>query len=371
MSIDKRTGGRTTTTKSTSTRHQAPSRRTSEKRSTSKRKGKKKKKTVFSTIKKIFLGLLFLMLTIMVICAGYVFAVLKSTPPLDIEAVKNLSQPSSLYDKNGVYMDTVHSEIDRTVVSYDEIPNNLKNAFISIEDQRFESHIGIDPIRIAGSIVTDITKIFRGQSGMHGGSTITQQLLKNTILTDVDFVVERKIKELYLAIKLENELSKDEILNQYLNTIPVGGTSYGVEAGANLYFGKSVKDLNLIECAYIAGITQAPTYYSAYNENNKKDPTPYINRTKTVLSKMQELGKITNEEYLQAIADIDAGKLTFHSAKKSYTLNYEWYINPTISQVKEDLKKKYKYSDEEVAKLLANGGLKINTNMDKDLQEYT
>ena len=121
MSIDKRTGGRTTTTKSTSTRHQAPSRRTSEKRSTSKRKGKKKKKTVFSTIKKIFLGLLFLMLTIMVICAGYVFAVLKSTPPLDIEAVKNLSQPSSLYDKNGVYMDTVHSEIDRTVVSYDEI----------------------------------------------------------------------------------------------------------------------------------------------------------------------------------------------------------------------------------------------------------
>lgn len=367
MSIDKRTSGRSSTTKSTVPRHQAPTKGHSK----VKRKQKKKKRTALGTFKKIFLTFLFIMLTLIVIGAGYVFAVLKSTPPLDVEAVKNLSQPSSLYDKNGVYMDTVHSQIDRTVVGYDEIPANLKNAFISIEDQRFESHIGIDPIRIAGSFITDITKIFRGQTGMHGGSTITQQLLKNTILTDVDFVVERKIKELYLAIELENELSKDEILNQYLNTIPVGGTSYGVEAGANLYFGKPVKDLNLIECAYIAGITQAPTYYSAYNENNKKNPAPYINRTKTVLSKMKELGKITDEEYVKAISDIDAGKLTFHSAQKSYTLNYEWYINPAIAQVKEDLQKKYKYSDEEVTKLLANGGLKINTNMDRDLQDYT
>ena len=121
----------------------------------------------------------------------------------------------------------------------------------------------------------------------------------------------------------------------------------------------------------LAGVAQAPTYYSAYNENNKKDPSPYINRTKTVLGKMKELGKITVEEYNQAIADIDGGKLVFSSKKENYTLQYEWYINPAVSQVKEDLKTKYKYSDEEVAKLLANGGLKIYTNMNRELQDYT
>jgi penicillin-binding protein 1A len=268
-------------------------------------------------------------------------------------------------------MDTLHTEVNRTVVTFDKIPMDLKDAFISIEDERFESHSGIDIRRIAGSFLTDVSKIFSGKSGFHGGSTLTQQLLKNTILTDEDFIVERKIKEIWLALSLERKLSKDEILNQYLNTIPLGGTSYGVEAAAKLYFGKSASELNLIQCAYIAGVAQAPTYYSAYNENNKKDPSPYITRTKTVLGKMKELGKITVEEYNQAIADIDGGKLVFSSKKENYTLQYEWYINPAVSQVKEDLKTKYKYSDDEVAKLLANGGLKIYTNMNRELQDYT
>lgn len=321
-------------------------------------------------IKRVFLALLFLFLALFVIGLGYVFAIISSAPPLDVDAVKNLSQASVLYDRDGEFMDNVHSEIDRQVVDGDKIPQNLKNAFVSIEDERFYKHPGIDVRRILGSAVTDVVKIFKGKRGLHGGSTITQQLLKNTILSNEDFIIERKIKEIYLALQLEKHLDKDEILVQYLNTIPLGGVTYGVEAASNLYFGKSVDKLNLIQCAYIAGVTQAPHTYSAYNPNNKDNPSIYLNRTKTVLGKMKELGYISEEEYNQAISDIDNGGLVFTPKSISYRLDYEWYINPTVTEVKRDLKEKYKYSDEEVNKLLANGGLRIYTNMDRDLQDY-
>lgn len=362
MAIDKNSNKKTTAKKAPVTKP---------KRADRTEKNKKKKSKLRTYMKRILFVLIFLFLTVSVIGAGYVAAVIKSTPPLDVEAVINLSQPTSLYDNDGVFMDNLHSEVDRTVIPYDQIPQYLKDAYISIEDERFMSHSGIDIKRILGALVTDVMKKIKGESGLHGGSTITQQLLKNTILTDEDSRIERKIKEIWLALALEKEMTKDEILNQYLNTIPLGGTSYGVEAASKLYFGKPASQLNLIECAYIAGITQAPTYYSAYNEKNQKDPSSYINRTKTVLGKMKELNKITDEQYNQAIADIDSGKLTFHKAATSYSLEYEWYINPTINQVKKDLKEKYKYSDEEVSKLLANGGLKIYTNMDRKLQDYT
>ncbi|MBU5487161.1 PBP1A family penicillin-binding protein [Clostridium sp. MSJ-8] len=334
---------------------------------TSKKKKKKKRSLGFRIFKGIFLTVFFLCLTITVIGLGYVFAIIKSTPDLDVNAVKALSEPTSVYDDNGEFMDNLISEVDRNVISYEEIPQNLKDAFTSIEDQRFYTHFGIDPIRIVGSFVTDVKKVFSGNTQFHGGSTITQQLLKNTILTNESSQIERKIKEMWLAIQLEKQLSKDEILCLYLNTIPMGGTAYGVDAAANLYFAKPASQLNLIECAYIAGITQAPTTYSAYSCSNKET---YINRTKTVLSKMLELGKISQEEYNQAITDIDNGGLVFSSTHKSYKLEYEWYINPTIAQVKEDLINKYKYTKDEVSKLLANGGLKIYTNMNRELQDY-
>lgn len=368
MAIDKNVNNRNSVRKSQAKR---PAPQSTGHKHSSHKKRKKKQSGFTKFLKRFIFTIFFLMLTAMVVGAGYIFAVIKSTPPLDLQAVLNLSQPTSIYDKDGVFMDNLHSEVDRTIVPYDQIPQYLKDGFVSIEDQRFENHRGIDPIRIGGSILTDINKLFKGQRSFHGGSTLTQQLLKNTVLSDENSAIQRKIKEIWYALNLEKELSKDEILNQYLNTIPLGGTAYGVEAAANLYFGKSVNELNLIECAYISGIAQAPTYYSAYNENNKKDPTPYLVRTKSVLSKMYELNKITKTEYDQAITDLNSGKLEFKSTKKSYTLEYEWYINPTVSQVKEDLKSKYKYTDEEVSKLLANGGLKITTNMDRSLQDYT
>ena len=331
----------------------------------------KRKSSIFNFFKAFFITIFTTCLICTIVGAGYVLAIIKSLPDLDINSITTLSEASSFYDNNGEFMDNLNSEIQRTVINYDEIPQYLKDAIVSIEDQRFYEHQGIDVKRIAGSFITDVKKLAKGNTSFHGGSTITQQLLKNTILQNEKSAIERKIKEIYLALQLEEKLSKDQILCQYLNTIPFGGTTYGAEAASFYYFNKPAKELNLIQCAYIAGVTQSPTYYGAYIEKNIEDPTPYINRTKTVLGKMKELGKINDEEFNSAIASIDNGELTFERNKDSYTLDYEWYINPALKQVKEALKEKYFYTDDEAMNLLLTGGLKIYTNMDRDLQDYT
>jgi penicillin-binding protein 1A len=338
--------------------------------STPRRKKPVKQKKGKKIFKGICFGLLFCFMAILVVGVGYAFAIIKTTPPLDVNAVLSLNQASSLYDSSGEFMDNLHSDEERYVIDSSKIPTNLRNAFVSIEDERFYQHNGIDIQRILGSAYVDAKRFVTGQKGLHGASTLTQQLLKNTILTN-DISLERKIREAYLAISLEEKLTKDQILTAYLNTIPLGGHAYGVEAASLLYFGKSASDLSLIECAYIAGITQAPSYYSAYNENNQKDPTPYINRTLTVLDMMHKLEYIDDGQYNQAVSDVKNGKLVFKSSKKDYRLNYEWFVYPTVSQVKEDLKEKYNYSDDEVSKLIVNGGLKIYTTMDKQLQDFT
>ncbi|MGN0144366.1 MAG: transglycosylase domain-containing protein [Clostridium sp.] len=333
-----------------------------------------KKKRKQNKVKKIFkgvcLGIVFCFAALFVVAAGYAFAIIKTTPPLDVDAVLSLNQPSSLYDNEGNFMDNLHTDEERYVIDSSEMPANLKNAFVSIEDERFYTHHGIDIQRIIGAALLDVKKILTGQKGLHGASTLTQQLLKNTILTN-DISIERKVKEIYLAINLERKLTKDQILTAYLNTIPLGGQVYGVEAASLLYFSKSASDLSLIECAYLAGITQAPTTYSAYNENNIKDPTPYINRTITVLRMMHQNNYISEEECNKAIEEVKNGGLVFKKSKQDYRLNYEWFVYPAVSQVKEDLKKKYNYTDEEVSKLVVNGGLKIYTTMDRELQDFT
>jgi penicillin-binding protein 1A len=338
--------------------------------STSKRKKPVKPKKSKKVFKGICFGLLFCFLAMFVVGAGYAFAIIKTTPPLNVDEVLTLNQPSSLYDGNEEFMDNLHTDEERYVIDSSKIPANLKNAFVSIEDERFYKHNGIDVQRIFGAAFHDVQRLVTNQKGLHGASTITQQLLKNTILTN-DISLERKLKEAYLAISLEEKLTKDQILTAYLNTIPLGGHAYGVEAASLLYFSKNAANLSLIECAYLAGITQAPSQYSAYNENNQKDPTPYINRTLTVLSQMYKLQYIDEVQYNKAVSDVKNGNLVFKSSKKDYRLNYEWFVYPAVSQVKEDLKEKYKYTDEEVSKLVINGGLKIYTTMDRKLQDFT
>lgn len=335
------------------------------------RKQKKKSKQNQSKVKKFFkwffIIILLLGITATTLVGVYVISIIRSSPKLDIEAIQSLNQPSILYDDQGNFMDNVITREQRYVVKSEEIPDNLKNAFVAIEDERFYEHKGIDPKRILGVIVSNIKGKLSGNNTVQGASTITQQLIKNAVLTN-EVSYERKIKEMYLSLELEKHLSKDEILTTYLNTIPMGGYQYGVGAAAQRFFSKNVSDLNLIECAYLGGLTQAPTSYDGLSEANKEDPSRYLNRTKAVLFKMEELGYITNEEYNSAIKEIDRDGIKFTPNTHLSKTNFEWFTRPAITQVKQDLMNKYKYTQEEVDKLIANGGLKIYTSMDRNLQ---
>ena len=340
-----------------------------------KKKLKKKPSKIKRFFKYFFLTILIIGLLIGVVGVGYVVAVIKTTPELDVNAIYNLNQPSMLFDDQGEFIDDLPSTEIRYIISYDEMPQNLINAYISIEDERFMSHGGIDVKRILGAAVRDVMVILGKQNGIHGASTITQQLIKNTILateasaesTPLDRI-NRKIKEIVLAVQLDKELSKEEIIRSYLNTIPLSGHIYGVEAASRYFFAKNAKDLTLLECAYIAGITQAPTTYSAYNTSASNYPNGYIRRTQTVLSKMLELGYITQEEFDTAYAQAEANDFNFSKLDTDYGVNQEWFVYPALDQVKEDLKEKYKYTDEEVNKLLVNGGLKIYTTLNTEMQ---
>ncbi|EOU1137027.1 MAG: transglycosylase domain-containing protein [Clostridium perfringens] len=332
-----------------------------------KKKSPKNQSKVTKFLKWFFIGILLLGITAVTVVGVYVLSIIRSSPDLDVQAIQSLNQPSILYDDQGNFMDNVITREQRYVVKSEEIPDNLKKAFVAIEDERFYEHKGIDVKRVFGVIASNIKSKLSGSNMVQGASTITQQLIKNAVLTN-EFSYERKIKEMYLALELEKHLSKDEILTTYLNTIPMGGYQYGVSAAAQRFFSKNVSDLNLIECAYLGGLTQAPTSYDGLSEANKENPSRYLNRTKSVLFKMHELGYISSEQYNDAINEIDTNGIKFTPNNKLSKTNFEWFTRPAITQVKQDLMDKYKYTQEEVDKLIANGGLKIYTSMNRDLQ---
>lgn len=397
------------------------------------KKKKKKKITLLRIFKITSLTILSIMILSAVAACGVALAIIKTTPALDVNAVLSLNEPSTLYDSTGKYMDDVATDEKRTVIELKDMPVLLQNAFISIEDERFRTHIGIDPRRILGSVFFDIKSKLKGEKLLQGGSTLTQQLVSNTILNK-KVTIQRKVQEMYLAVELEKHLSKDLILQAYMNTIFLGGSANGVEAAANQYFNKSAKDLTLIECAFIGGLAQNPsgsyanvltdvrnssvaakaaedakladeaaktaantTRKSATQIKNEaaaaqkaadtakasadtakkmataavKAHNSYISRTETVLYKMYDTNHITKAQYDAAIADIKAGKLQFslQSASSKDKLNYEWFSLPAIEQVKKDLKTQYNYDDKQINSLLMYGGLKIYTTMDKNLQD--
>lgn len=334
------------------------------------KKSKKKKSKYKIFLKRTFLSIFIIGIVCATVGVGYVFAIVKTSPELDINAITNLSEQSILLDSNQNLISNIPTEEIRTKIDIADMPDSLKNAYISIEDERFYKHKGVDIRRIVGAVYRDAVNIISGSDNLHGASTLTQQVIKNTVLTN-EISIKRKVKEIYLALKLEKKLSKDQILSQYLNTIPLGGKVYGVEEASKYYFAKSAKDLSLIESAYIAGITQAPSFYSAYNENNIKDPVEYLDRTKTVLMKMRDLKFITLDEYNDAYAQVNENKFAFSRTEVSYRLKDEWFVLPAIDQVKKDLKDKYKYTDDEISKLMLNGGLKIYTTMDRKIQDST
>ncbi|EJO5346510.1 PBP1A family penicillin-binding protein [Clostridium botulinum] len=333
--------------------------------------GKKKKKRKSSVFKILLMSLLSIFLVAGVAFGGIVFAMIKTAPPLNVQQILTLDEPSVLYDDKGEYMDKVITNEHRTVVDYKNIPKNLKNAFVSIEDERFYKHNGIDIKRITGAALLNVVNKIKGVSKLQGASTLTQQLIKNTVLSS-EISIKRKVQEMYLAIKLENQISKEQILGAYMNSIFLGGNALGVEAASKQYFNKSVKDLSLIECAFIAGIPQSPSVYYPFSPASKKKPSIYLNRTKTVLYKMFDNEYITENDYNKALNDLDNKKLTFvKPSAPNNKLKYEWFSIPAIEQVKKDLKIQYKYDDKQIHNLLINGGLRIHTTMNKVLQNKT
>jgi penicillin-binding protein 1A len=345
-----------------------------EEKKPNKKKKNRKSRKVF---KIIILSLLGLMILAGVAGFGVALAIVKTAPPLDVNAMLTLNEPSTIYDSQNQYMDDVSSDEKRSVVSIKELPSYLPKAFVSIEDERFEKHKGIDIQRILGVIYIDVVSTLKGNPIMQGASTITQQLVRNTMLTNVmvekNFLesATRKIREMYLAVELEKHLSKEQILEAYMNTIPFGGTVHGVQAAATYYFNKPIKELTIAQAAYLAGVPQAPGRFNAHLDTAKKNPTPYLNRTKLVLNAMLKSNVITNEEYDAAVKDLTPEKLAFNKPASSSTnrLNYEWFSLPAVEQVKKDLQAQYKYSETEINNLLMYGGLKIYTTMDKNLQD--
>lgn len=199
--------------------------------------------------------------------------------------VSDIHPPASsqILDMNGNLITNVHAAENRTLVTLDKIPKNLQNAFIAVEDNRFYEHNGIDPRGILRALYSNIVS---GEVAQ-GGSTITQQLAKNAFLSQ-DRTITRKIQELFIALRLEKQYTKDEILEMYLNQIYFGRGAYGVQAAAQTYFGKDVNQLNLSECAMLAGIPRSPNYYSPLNNLNAA-----MERRSEVLDQMAKYGYIT------------------------------------------------------------------------------
>lgn len=248
-------------------------------------------------------------------------------------------------------------------VKLEDIPKNLVNAYVSIEDKNFYKHNGINVKRTAGAVAS---YVFNGGSSSFGGSTITQQLVKN-ITGDNETKISRKVQEWDRAIKTELVLSKDEILETYLNIIYVGPNIYGVEKGAEYYFNKKVSELDLAECAFLAGINNSPNSYNPFGKNDNSEKIK--SRTTTVLNVMLEQGYISNESYDLAVSELQSG-LKFNKGKlepKGDAI-YSYMVDATISEVINDLENKKGMSTNFATNYLYFSGLKIYSTQNSDIQ---
>jgi len=256
---------------------------------------------------------------------------------------RQIPQTTKIYDRNGLLLYEIYASQNRTLISLSDIPSHLKNATLSIEDKNFYTHPGFD--------ISAIVRAFKENNGagrvLQGGSTITQQLIKSSMLTD-ERSVTRKAKELILAFWGERIYTKDEILEMYFNQVPYGGTAWGVEAASEIYFNKNVKTLDLAESAFLAGLTASPTTYSPYGPN----PGLWKKRQKEVLDRMASLGYITAKQAKNAGDE----KLVF--AKNQSAFHAPHFVN----YVRDFLIKRYGIA------IVERGGLQVKTSLDLKLQ---
>ena len=293
----------------------------------------------FLTLLKVFFAVFFALAGVGI---GFLYAQLQQLPDIKLLQTTSPSQATRIYDINGELVSQLWLE-QRTVVPLDKIPQSLQDALIATEDDRFYRHIGIDPIGMARAFIQNIR---HAGEKVQGGSTLTQQLARNLFLNS-DKTFTRKIREILLALQIERNYTKKEILEMYLNQIYLGEGAYGVESAARCYFGKHVEDLTVPECAYIAGLPKAPVEYDAY-----RHPEKALERRALVLDAMASHGKITQQEATDA-------RNTPIELKKIEVQNAPYFVEYVRQQLES------RYGSNAVYK----GGLSVYTTLDLKMQE--
>lgn len=291
---------------------------------------------------------LFLVQTIGIIFGLFVLLVVfysKDLPTPGTLQKRISSESTKILDRNGNLLYAVHGEENRIILTPDQIPDKAKKATIAVEDKNFYKHFGLDFTGIIRATMYDLTH--KGKR-MQGGSTLTQQFVKNALLTPKR-TFSRKVKEAILSVELEILYSKEQILTMYLNEIPYGSNAYGIEAAANTFFGKKAKDLDLGESALLAALPQAPTYYSPYGTHTDE----LLKRKNYVLDRMVSLGFATKEEAETAKGE----KLAFVPRRESIQApHFVMYVRELLAE---------QYGE----KMVSSGGLKVTTTLDLEKQK--
>ena len=308
--------------------------------------------------------------------SAYTYNIISNAEAIDPKNIyEELDKNSYIYDSKGKIISTLYADEDRNIIKIDEMPENLVHAFVAIEDKTFYEHKGINVKRTIGAIVQ---KLMGKSESISGTSTITQQLARNVYLPDIksERTIQRKIVELYYALLIEKDLSKDEILEAYLNTVYFGYQNYGIETAAHSYFSKDVEDLTLEECAALAALPQAPDTYALLkdeegdNRTKIKNTNLYANdiskdRRDLVLDLMVDQGYITKEEADGARKDL----IDFINPDLSGDDNKYTYFNDyVLSTVIDDLMTKYDLDEDTATKIAYTGGLHIYTPLDSKIQ---
>lgn len=342
-------------------------------------KNKPKKFSLFHLFRDIILaGVLCVMIFI---C--YSFVIITKAPKIDpVNIYDNIQQSSVIYNDEGRAVDSAYYTQDRKICKYEDMPENLVNAFVALEDKTFWKHHGFNWTRMIGAVFQSIT----GSGKISGTSTITQQLARNVYLPETMSTrsIKRKVLEMYYAAVIERKLSKKEIVEAYLNTIYLGFGNYGVEAASESYFGKKPKDLSLVQCASLAALPQAPDSYALVqmlgtgetpDDNDtiiKKRPNKYVandeskNRRETCLALMKDQGYITEDQYNKAKGQKLSKFLNAQLSNKAS--KYSYFHEYLLDEVIQDLMEKYDYSEDKATDLVYTGGLNIYSTVDSHAQ---
>jgi len=281
----------------------------------------------------------------LILLSGILFAFYAKDLPRPDRVVRREGFATKIYDRDSELLYDVFADQRRTPVTLDQVPEHLRHATVAIEDKHFYQHQGFDPLGMFRALYNIVV-----HRRLQGGSTLTQQLVKNVLLTP-QRTLPRKIKEFILAVQIENRYSKDQILQMYLNEAPYGGTAWGVASAAETYFDKEVAELNLVESAILAGLPQRPSVYSPFGE----DPKVYIGRTKEVLRRMREDGYITSEQEKEAVGQLDEIKF----APEGVNFKAPHFV----MYVKRQLEERYGQ------RMVEQEGLRVYTTLDYSLQE--